>query len=744
MINEEKIISTACSNDCGGGCILKAHVKDGKIIRIETDNEKEPQYRACIRGRAWRQRIYAPDRLKYPLKRVGERGSGKFEKISWDEALNIVASELLKVREKYGPASTIVLHAIGDDNNIHHAPLFWRLFNLAGGFTGTWAFFSFEQALFAEIATFGIPMMRNSPASLLDSKMIILWGCNPAVTRHETKATWYMKQAKEAGVKIVCIDPKYTRTAAILADKWIPIKPTTDTAMLLAMAYVMIKEDLYDHEFIEKFTFGFDKFRDYVMGEEDGIPKTPEWAEKITSVKASDIEELAREYAITKPAALISGLSPSRSAYGEQYTRATITLSAMTGNIGQRGGAVSSRTYPGGKYQNAPFLFGLGAPFPMPGGKNPVMERGPFQSHLIPDAKLMAKGTVGINTHQVADAILKGKAGGYPADYKAIFIPCGNYLNQDCNTNKTVKAFKSVDFIVTLDHFLTPSAQYSDIVLPVASLFERNAIQSTVNGGPYWAFAPKMIEPVGESKSHLEIAELLAEKMGITNFNEKTEDELNEASYNTIKPVLSEFPDYESFKRQGILKIDVPEPYIAFKQQIENNAPFFTPTKKIEVFSQRIAELNNPNIPPIPKYIEAWESLSDPLTKKYPLQLLTSHSIRRSHSQFDNIPWLQELVTQEVFISTSDAESRGIKTGDLVHVFNDRGEMIIPARVSEKIMSGIVDIPQGAWYNPDENGIDRGGCANVLTLDKTSPAGGLVTNCSLVQIEKSREGDNMK
>ncbi|KKK98211.1 hypothetical protein LCGC14_2645020, partial [marine sediment metagenome] len=452
-------------------------------------------------------------------------------------------------------------------------------------------------------------------------------------------------------VKIVCIDPKYTRTAAILADKWIPIKPTTDTAMLLAMAFVMIKEDLYDHEFIEKYTYGFDKFKVYVMGEEDRIPKDPKWAEKITSVKASDIEELAREYAATKPAALISGISPSRSAYGEQYTRATITLSAMTGNIGRKGGEASSRTYPGGKYQNAPFLFGLSAPFPLSIGKSPVMAKGPFQSHLIPDAKLMAEGKVGINSHQVADAILKGKAGGYPADYKAIFIPCGNYLNQDCNTNKTVKAFKSVDFIVTLDHFLTPSAQYSDIVLPVASLFERSAIMSTVNGGPYWAFAPKIIEPIGEAKTHLEIAELLAKKMGITDFNEKTENELNEASYNTIKPVLSEFPDYESFKQQGILKIDVPEPYIAFKRQIEQNAPFFTPSQKIEIYSQRLAELNNPKIPPIPTYIPAWESLSDPLAEKYPLQLLTSHSIRRSHSQFDNIPWLRELVTQEIFIS---------------------------------------------------------------------------------------------
>jgi len=223
-----------------------------------------------------------------------------------------------------------------------------------------------------------------------------------------------------------------------------------------------------------------------------------------------------------------------------------------------------------------------------------------------------------------------------------------------------------------------------------------------------------------------------------------SEDVYKRQSYNTIRPVLREFPDYEIFKQQGILKIDVEEPYIAFKEQIEKNLPFFTPSKKIEIYSQRIAELNNPEIPPIPKYIEAWESLSDPKAKQYPFQLLTSHSIRRSHSQFDNIPWLRELVKQEIFINASDAESRGIKTGDMVRVFNDRGEMIIPARVSERIMSGVVDLPQGAWFNPDKDGIDRGGCANVLTLDRTSPAGGLVTNCSLVQIEKSQEGGTTK
>ncbi|GAF88713.1 unnamed protein product, partial [marine sediment metagenome] len=176
-----------------------------------------------------------------------------------------------------------------------------------------------------------------------------------------------------------------------------------------------------------------------------------------------------------------------------------------------------------------------------------------------------------------------------------------------------------------------------------------------------------------------------------------------------------------------------------FKREIEDpaNNPFPTPSGKIEIYSQQIADIENPLIPPIPKYIETWENLNDPLAEKYPLQLITTHFKRRAHSQFDNIPWLRELEPQAVRINPKDANPRGIKDGDSVRVFNERGEMIIQAEVTQRIMPGVVDVPEGAWYDPDKQGVDHGGCANVLTRDARSPGGAFTTNTCLVQVEKA-------
>jgi anaerobic dimethyl sulfoxide reductase subunit A len=723
--SDEKVIPTVCCSHCGGACVLKIHVKDGLVTRIETDDGDEPQYRACLRGRAYRQREHAPDRLRFPLKRVGDRGEGKFERISWDEALDKVASEIKRVRDRYGATAILLLTSMGDGNNLHSGDPIDRVLNLAGGHTSTWGFWSFEQAVFAELATFGTYNCRNSPDDVLHSKLIILWGCNPAVTIQETRTSWYLMQAKETGTRIICIDPKYTTSAAVLAHHWIPIRPATDTALLVAMAYVMIKENLQDQKFLDTYTIGFHKFKHYILGAEDGVPKTPVWAEAITGVPAATIEEIAREYATTKPAALITGISPGRTAYGEQYHRAAITLAAMTGNIGIHGGEVGSRTFrSGGRLPLDPAL---------PRAANPVDGGIPFQSHLIPVGSDVSNGKGGINTHQVADAILKGRAGGYPGDYRMLYIVNSNYLNQDANVNKTVQAFRTLDFIVTQEQFMSSTARFADIILPTTTFLERNAIPLTY-GGPFYGFARKVIEPMGECKSHLDIAAELAIRLGITKFNDKTEDQLLKQSVASLKA----FFDYETLKKQGIVKVKVSEAYIAFREEIEDptHHPFPTASGKIEIYSQQLAELNHPEIPPIPKYIQAWESRNDLLAQEYPLQLITSHCLRRAHSQFDNLPWLRELVSQAVLINAEDAKARGISNGDLVRVFNGRGEMVIPAEVSERILPGVVDIPEGAWYTPDENGIDRGGCPNILTRDKTSPGGGFVSSCCLVQVEK--------
>jgi anaerobic dimethyl sulfoxide reductase subunit A len=730
MHSNENVVATVCSSHCGGTCLLKLHIKEGRITRIETDDGEEPQYRACVRGRAYRQRVYAQDRVKYPMKRVGERGSGQFERISWDEALGTVASEIKRIKEHYGPSGIGFIVSGGDIVHLHNWFFIERVLTRIGGYSGTWGMHSAEGAWFASIATYGTVALGNTRDDFPNSRLIIIWGWNPAVTVSFGNTSLYLARAREAGAKIISIDPRHTESTATFAHHWIPIRPGTDAAMLIGMSYTTITENLYDRPFLNKYSLGFEIFRDYVLGKEDNVPKTPAWAEAITGVPAETIISLAREYATSKPSALMDGIAPGRTAYGEQFHRAAIALATMTGNIGITGGS-------------APGLSSFGAMLPhidlgphaglrMGGGTNPV-------DAVVPNrdlGKFCSPGGLSaarVNRFQLADAILKGRDGGYPADYKLLYMVNINYLNQCANTNKIAKALKNLEFVVVQEQFMTPTAKFADIVLPTNTYMERNDL-TTGGIGPFYACQNKAIDSIGESKSHLDIANELAERLGITDFNEKTEEDwLRE-----IVGGCDDIPDYDIFRKTGVHKVKLSKPYICFENQIDDPAsnPFPTPSGKIEIFSQQLADIEDSLLPPIPKYIEPWESCNDPLSEKYPLQLITSHTRRRAHTQFDNIPWLMELYPQAVSINTIDADAMGINDGDMVRVFNDRGEVIIPAKVTGRIMPGVIDIPSGAWYDPDENGIDRGGCANILTKDVVSPGGAFPSNTTLVQINK--------
>jgi anaerobic dimethyl sulfoxide reductase subunit A len=244
------------------------------------------------------------------------------------------------------------------------------------------------------------------------------------------------------------------------------------------------------------------------------------------------------------------------------------------------------------------------------------------------------------------------------------------------------------------------------------------------------------VEPLGECKTPLEIASGLAKHLGIPDFGKETEDELLRKD-----AAQAEVPDYDEFKEKGVYKIKLEEPYVAFQKQIEDPVknPFQTDSGKIEIFSKKLAEHGDPLCPPVAKYIETWESRNDPLIEKYPLQLISTHFKRRTHGQYDRVPWLRELEPQALSISITDAKPRDIKTGDMVRIFNDRGQVVIQANVTERILPGVVDLPQGAWYDPDKSGIDRGGNPNVLTRDQASPGGSFPYNTCLVQVEVIEE-----
>ena len=732
MVNqasEVRIVRASSTFDCGGRCPLKLHVKDNVIVRVEGDDhpDQDQQLRTCLRCRAYRQFVHHPERLKYPLKRVGEKGSGRFERISWEEAVETIAGKLTEVREKHGNESIFLMHGGAYLASLHNGSMaLSRLLNQFGGATTHYGNISSEGAVWASLVQYGSVMVGHSREDLMNSKLVLLWGWDPARMISGTNTMHHLIRAKENGARMIVIDPRYTDSAVVLADRWIPIYPGTDTAMMAAMAYVMIDENLQDQAFLDKYTVGFDRFSDYVMGREDGVAKTPRWAAEICGVPAETIAELAREYALTKPAALMDCQGPARSAMGEQYNRAAATLSAMTGNVGRPGGSACGGLMglPVGHMFRAPMI---------PPGKNPVEQGGPRVAGTLDIGQRLLKR---VHINRLWDAMLEGKAGGYPADIKLVWSVCNNYVNQTANSNKAARALKQVDFMISNELFLTATARYADLVLPVTSAAERSDLARPWPSGPYFIFINRAIEPLGECKSDLEIAALVAERLGIKDFMPYSEAAGLKMLFDHTPDLTAEIKDYDRFKEEGVHRVKMEQPHVAFRRQIEDpeNNPFETPSGRIEIFSQRVADLNKAECPPIPKYLPTFEDRNDPLWTKYPLQLVTPHPRNRVHSELYKVPWLREVEPHRIWINTDDAAARGISDGDEVEVFNDRGRVAIRAWVTQRIKPGVVCLFEGAWYDPDESGVDRGACANTLTKDAYSGGGAAVMNTVLVQV----------
>ncbi len=774
-------VVTSCDHNCGSRHMLVAHKKGDVIVRLSTDNgayqeggafgfesEKVPQLRACLRGRSYRARIYSPERLLYPMLRVGERGEGRFKRVSWDDALDFIAKKMIELKSKYGPTAILDQAYAGTSYCVLHKSdqiegLLARFLGMFGCRTNSWSVPSYQGTTFSSRMTFGTIEDGNEDDAFAHSKLIIMWGWNPAYTFHGGNTFYYMRLAKQRGCKFVLVDPQYTDSAASYDAWWIPIKPNTDAAMLAGMAHHIFSNNLQDQKFIDKFVQGMDagtlpdwakgreSFKDYILGKNDGTPKTPEWAEKICGVQAADIKKLAQMYATTKPAALKASWAPGRAAYGEQYNRMAAAVQAMTGNIGVLGGCAEgvgkgwhaeSVAYPYDEYANVWY----------------ASIKSDRWAHCVLNYPNVRREEIGLwpRTDKLDGAI---------PNIKAIWWHGSDWFNQLTNVNKEIEAVKKLEFIVCQDSTITPSGLWADVLLPIATHFERHGVALPWYKGHYYIHRPKAIEPLGESKTDFQVFTELAwrlEKLdpSLKDFGKRynpragrdyfdNPDAVDEAYltawWKKVQDHQGVKMSWEEFKRRGIYKFQFDRPLVAFREQIEQGRPFPTPSGKIEILSTTLARVTDWTktqygypIPEIPKWIEPFESLNHPLAKIYPFHMITPHPRWRTHSIFHNIPWLRETFQQEITLNAADAKRLGIRTGDMVEVWNGRGRIVLPAYVTERCMPGVVVVFEGAWMDRDKNGVDRAGNPDFLTLDDPSPAGAFAYNTILCNVKKTQ------
>ncbi|PQV85107.1 dimethylsulfoxide reductase subunit A [Cronobacter sakazakii] len=759
---DERVVWSACTVNCGSRCPLRMHVVNGEIRYVETDNTGSDDYdglhqvRACLRGRSMRRRVYNPDRLKYPMKRVGKRGEGKFVRISWDEALDTIAQGMKRIISDYGNEAIYLNYGtgtLGGTMTRSWPPgktLLARLMNCCGGYLNHYGDYSSAQIAAGLNYTYGGWADGNSPSDIENSKLVVLFGNNPGETRMSGGGvTYYLEQARaKSQARMIVIDPRYTDTAAGREDEWIPIRPGTDAALASAIAWVFITENYVDQPFLDNYCVGYDEktlppgapanghYKAYILGDgPDGTAKTPAWAAPITGIPEARIIKLAREIGEAKPAFIAQGWGPQRHSNGELACRAIAMLPILTGNVGIHGGNSGARE----------------GSFSLP------FERMPTLQNPVETSISMFTWTDAIERGPSMTATADGVRGKEKLDVpiKMIWNYAGNCLiNQHSQINRTHEILqddKKCELIVVIDCHMTASARYADILLPDCTASEQMdfALDASCGNMAYVIFADQAIAPRFECRTIYDITSALAVRMGVGDtFTEgRTQEGWLRHLYAQSRRAIPELPDFDTFRQQGIFKLRDPQGHhVAYQAFRENPAanPLDTPSGKIEIYSSALADIaahwqlpEGDVIHPLPVYSPGFEQVSDPLRAQYPLQLTGFHYKSRTHSTYGNVDVLQAACRQQVWINPQDAQARGINDGDLVRVWNARGEARIEAKVTPRIMPGVVALGEGAWYQPDAEGVDHAGSINVLTTQRPSPlAKGNPSHSNLVQLAR--------
>jgi molybdopterin guanine dinucleotide-containing S/N-oxide reductase-like protein len=732
-----------------------------------------------------RDRVNSTGRIRYPMKRVdfdakGERntqnrGKSGFVRITWEEALDTVASELKRIKDAYGPSAILLspvthqwsgaIHStggfLGPPFDAPDSGMASRFFSLLGGATTiagdtSWTGWTGGGPM---VYGFNVTATNNAPDLLQNSKLIIHWATNTAVTIPDIemqtagyRRNLWLRRFKDAGIKQIVIDPYFNETAALYSDEWLPILPETDEAMMAAVAYVWIKEGLYDKDFVASHTVGFDKFSDYVLGVPDGTPKTPEWAAQICDpqglVTADKIEQLAHEWA-SNPTFIICQMGgANRRNYAASFARMIVTMQAMLGNLGRPGRGLGYLAIPNtGKDMTATPWNGI-----MPSLDNPVKQC--IRHTQFPDAILNPPITwTSVSLDGEISKLTYPAEGCSEVKLIAFMSGSGYFLNQSPGVNNHIRALQSpkIEFVYCHAPWWEASAKFSDIILPVKHAGERDNILTWEN---YAVYAHTVATPTGEPKNDFEVFVELAKRLGFDNeltANKTIDDWLQEAYTQLGIPV-----SFDEFKKTGYYEYPLvdetpaidPHFQMFYGDPANNKLP--TPTGKIEIYSQKMSDFfgaNDPAAPTIPKYTESPESLNNSLAKKYPLILTTPHPKFGRNSQWQNLSWQRDEYQTDIngyapmIINPSDANQRGLRTGDKVRIRNDRGSILCTAYVSERIRPNVVRVWEGAWYAPlnpgatDSSGV--GGNPDIIISGRQPDAlcNG-ITNCALVEVEK--------
>ncbi|MDN5362075.1 MAG: hypothetical protein PWP70_1122 [Moorella sp. (in: firmicutes)] len=679
-----KRFRNVCPRNCHDTCGMITEVQDGKVIRITGDPDHPITRGAlCLKGATYVRQIYAPDRQLYPLKRVGKKGEGKWQRISWDEALATIADKFKAIIASDGGEAILPYWYSGTLGAVTDYSMNYRFFYRLGAS-------QLEQSVCASAGvkgcqyTFGTTEGMD-PEDFVNSKLVISWGVNEQATN--VHAFLKYNEAFAKGAEYVVVNPRRIEGAQ-MADLFIQPRPGTDAALALGMMNVIIAEGLYDADYVSKYTIGFEQLKTRVA------EYPPDKASEITGVPREQIIEFARLYAQTKPAALRVGFGIQRNSNGGMTVRTITCLPALCGQWGRHGGGLL--------YINDQWPWNFTKLFHFPAPK-----------------------TRTINMNRLGEALLEA----HPP-IKALYVYNSNPAGQCPNLNRVFAGLKREDlFTVVHDLFLTDTADYADIFLPATHFLEQWDFHQA-----YWGWIvevnEKAVDPAGEARSNDQVFRDLARAMGFNDpcFNDQPEDIIRQA-LETDSPRFQGIT-FERLLKEGPLHLNTPEiPFVCFQ-----DGKFPTPSGKIEFYSE---QMQKDGFDPLPAYVPPAESKdgSPELYAKYPIVLLTAATKNLLSTQWSNDPRLQEIEPlRSIEINPEDAGQRGIKSGDQVIVKNDRGSVQLVAVVTDTVKPGVAFSPKAPWpkLSPDGKNI------NFLTADRLADMGHNSTyHTNLVQITKA-------